>query len=131
VNKLFLILKSVFAILVAIVQISCTDETAEQTRKKYQREYEQHLKTTICLVMEAHIQRYKEDPFNNSFGIQGYATYEEVRTMLYQHSKYLMKVGKYAYNYPKDFLADPIFPPINDIQKNCPELFKLFWEIPI
>lgn len=130
-NKVIPSLNSILAILVAMVQISCTNETAEQTRNRYQREYEKNFKTTICIVMEVYVERYQKDPFKNTFGIQGYATYEDVLEMLVEHSRSLMKEGIYAYDYPKDFVPNPVFPPEKSIQNACPNTFELFWQIPI
>jgi len=109
--------------------VACSDESLQERNGKYQREYEQHLKTAMCIKLEVHVDKYRKDPLNNRFGLQGFATKEEVLENLYQGIFTTMKSGGYAYDYPKDFQPNPKVLPFSEVAKNCPKLAAEFWQI--
>jgi hypothetical protein len=115
---------------VLFVLTSCSDENLQGRNGKYQREYEQHFKTAMCIKMEVQFDRYRKDPLNNRFGLQGFVTKEEVLENLYQGIFTAMKSGGYAYGYPKDFQPNPKVLPYSEVAENCPELAAKFWQIP-
>jgi hypothetical protein len=116
-------------IISASIISSCSGEKLDSVQNQKQKEYEQDFKLVMCTVMEGDIKRYKEDPFRNNFGMQGYATKE--RVMEHLNGMTLLLLRKvYWYGHPNKYQPDPAIVSYDEVRKNCPEIAVKFWQIP-
>ena len=117
-----------------LVLTGCSErpkETDDERDKRYQRNYEQHFKMSICLSMEVGVEFYEKDPLDRTWGIQGYGSKEDVTNDLYAKGELMRSMTRTgASYYPKDFQPNPSLISIEAVNQYCPELASKFWRIP-
>jgi len=117
-----------------LVLTGCSErpkETEDERNNRYQRNYEQHFKMSLCLSMEASVGLYEKDPLNRTWRIQGYGSKEDVTNALYKKGEHARGMTRYAASYyPKDFQPNPSFISIEEVNQSCPKIASLFWRIP-